>query len=336
MTPPQQLMPDTVSIRVNHLHQATSEMPRYQSSHPFFEDPSTLLWLASAANEMKTTQSAMTQPLSKEFVSDRVVRVLGEDSKPIVKLEKSGLVSLAGIQIPQSFDSTGSCRSYTTANAKVRQLLPADSRVRVRITTTTGDSPIHKAILVLESPSLSSSSASTESSTISTVQGELLRRGFAKVKSSTTLSDNFPGFVEQWKSLEQAASENQVGPLYQTCSATDDDGSSFNTNGAPQFEPLEFTMQTDWKVDGGKRVRRVNPDYVVPNKAPPKNPGDTKGCSDFATYEDALSYYEYYFPFYGDVARLDRDKDGVPCPGLPHTKDMERYRMKIPAATKGT
>ena len=26
--------------------------------------------------------------------------------------------------------------------------------------------------------------------------------------------------------------------------------------------------------------------------------------------------------------RLDRDGDGVPCPGLPHTTDRERYRFK--------
>lgn len=41
-----------------------------------------------------------------------------------------------------------------------------------------------------------------------------------------------------------------------------------------------------------------------------------------------MSYYETYFPFYGDVAKLDRDGDGVPCPGLVHTTNMERYSIK--------
>ena len=70
---------------------------------------------------------------------------------------------------------------------------------------------------------------------------------------------------------------------------------------------------------------------------PPANPADVprpvrsvRGCSDFSTYEEALGWYETYAPFYGDVARLDRDGDGVPCPGLPHTTVAEQYRMKIP------
>ena len=57
-----------------------------------------------------------------------------------------------------------------------------------------------------------------------------------------------------------------------------------------------------------------------------ENPGDVRGCSDFAYYEDALRWYEKYYSYYGDVAKLDRDMDGVPCPGLPH--DESRYRMK--------
>ena len=58
------------------------------------------------------------------------------------------------------------------------------------------------------------------------------------------------------------------------------------------------------------------------------------GCSDFSIYEDALRWYETYYPYYGDVAKLDRDGDGVPCPGLPHTKVSEIYRMKKPLPTK--
>lgn len=57
------------------------------------------------------------------------------------------------------------------------------------------------------------------------------------------------------------------------------------------------------------------------------------GCSDFVTYEDALKWYEFYKPWYGDVAKLDRNLDGVPCPGIPHTTAREKYRMKIPQAT---
>jgi hypothetical protein len=68
-------------------------------------------------------------------------------------------------------------------------------------------------------------------------------------------------------------------------------------------------------------------------RARPKNPGDRVGCSDFTIYEDALKYYETYYDWYGDVARLDRNGDGIPCPGLPHTTNAELYRLKKPSTT---
>jgi hypothetical protein len=105
-----------------------------------------------------------------------------------------------------------------------------------------------------------------------------------------------------------------------------------STNFIAEFEPLDYTTETQWGDDGGKTI-------LVQNKAssssvlPPFNPGDVKGCSDFATYEESLSWYETYFPLYGDVAKLDRDGDGIPCPGLPHTSVRERYRMKRPTTS---
>lgn len=48
----------------------------------------------------------------------------------------------------------------------------------------------------------------------------------------------------------------------------------------------------------------------------PANPGDAKNCSDFATYADAKAWYDTYAPFYGDVANLDSDGDGIPCESL--------------------
>ncbi len=54
-----------------------------------------------------------------------------------------------------------------------------------------------------------------------------------------------------------------------------------------------------------------------PPAAPPANPGDTRNCSDFATYADAKAWFDTYFPFYGDIARLDADGNGIPCESLP-------------------
>lgn len=49
----------------------------------------------------------------------------------------------------------------------------------------------------------------------------------------------------------------------------------------------------------------------------PANPGDTKNCPDFSTYQEAKTWFDTYFPYYGDVARLDSDGDGEPCESLP-------------------
>ena len=49
----------------------------------------------------------------------------------------------------------------------------------------------------------------------------------------------------------------------------------------------------------------------------PDNPGDTKNCSDFETYQEAKTWFDTYFPYYGDVAGLDGDGDEEPCESLP-------------------
>lgn len=49
----------------------------------------------------------------------------------------------------------------------------------------------------------------------------------------------------------------------------------------------------------------------------PSNPGDSKNCSDFATWADANAWYQKYYPYYGDIAKLDGNKDGIVCESLP-------------------
>ncbi|MGB3730963.1 GmrSD restriction endonuclease domain-containing protein [Microbacterium sp.] len=48
----------------------------------------------------------------------------------------------------------------------------------------------------------------------------------------------------------------------------------------------------------------------------PANPGDTKNCGDFATYSEAKVWFDTYFPYYGDIAKLDGDNNGIPCENL--------------------
>ena len=49
----------------------------------------------------------------------------------------------------------------------------------------------------------------------------------------------------------------------------------------------------------------------------PDNPGNTKNCSDFETYQEAKTWFDTYFSYYGDVAGLDGDGDEEPCESLP-------------------
>ena len=50
----------------------------------------------------------------------------------------------------------------------------------------------------------------------------------------------------------------------------------------------------------------------------PPNPGNTKNCDDFDTYQEAKDWFDYYFPYYGVIARLDgNDNDGLPCESRP-------------------
>ena len=57
------------------------------------------------------------------------------------------------------------------------------------------------------------------------------------------------------------------------------------------------------------------PTTVAPSA--PSNPGDTKNCGDFSSYAEAKSWFDTYYPYYGDVARLDSDGDLEPCESLP-------------------
>ncbi len=56
---------------------------------------------------------------------------------------------------------------------------------------------------------------------------------------------------------------------------------------------------------------------AVTSPLPPGNPGDTKNCSDFATYSQAKAWFDLYYPYYGDVAKLDGNNNLIPCEALP-------------------
>ena len=66
------------------------------------------------------------------------------------------------------------------------------------------------------------------------------------------------------------------------------------------------------------------------------NPGNTKNCSDFSTYTEAKTWFDTYFPLYGDVAGLDNDGDGKPCESLPGSPTTTSTTTTTPSQTTTT
>jgi len=54
-----------------------------------------------------------------------------------------------------------------------------------------------------------------------------------------------------------------------------------------------------------------------PGPVAPANPGDTVNCGNFSRWSDAQNWFNTYYPYYGDVAKLDSDGDRIACETLP-------------------
>ena len=241
--------------------------------------------------------------IDKKIQSDKVKRVIDNTT---LQLEKLGLVKLAGITSVRTPGGTTSACVDKSPSYKLRQLLPPKTPVEYQIISNRENSKPPRVLLF-------------KTSTGELIQKSLIVSGFARLPPSSILSER----IDLIRAQEQAIQQHRG--LHAICNDSSEHKSdSFQE---AEFEPMEYSTRTIFSEDGG-RVVRVQRDNDV--KEAPPNPGDIRGCSDFDVYEDALLYYERFYPYYGDVAKLDRDGDGVPCPKLPHTKNQDRYRMKKP------
>ena len=278
-------------------------------------------WLAASDDSASWASDILH---AKRYKTDKVKRVVDAST---VQLEKMGYVSLESVRGAGSTYQLPDCFAKAPSY-KLRQLLPKGAVVR---------------LYSLDDVMQNAGGSGTKSASSNTprmwlirdkdgllVNEELVRTGFALVRKGAKAP---PGMMTDLIKLEQSAKEQGLG-IYKICTgsgATDSDGNAVKTSNyfVAEFEELDFTTEIQYGDDGGKSVIVSKQEA---SSSPPRNPGDVKACFDFATYEEALGWYERYAPYYGDVAKLDRDGDGVPCPGLAHTTVAEKYRMKRPTA----
>ena len=300
---------------MNWLQQNDGDMPPIVSSQ---------ILLSSSSSDESSWRDQLKN--TKQYKRDIVKRVVDAST---IQLEKSGYISLESVRgvgstytLPDCFDKAP---SY-----KLKQLLKKGTVVRLlnleEIMKNNNDigTTISKSSTSTTTPRL----WIIRDSDNLLVNEELVRTGIALVRKGSKTTPSY--IIDDLSKLEKLSKEKGRG-IYTSCAdpeRLEDDisGSSIQTaNFVAEFEELD-TVETEYGDDGGKVVVRRR--EKTPTKPP--NPGDIKGCSDFDNYEESLKWYETYFPYYGDVAKLDRNNDGVPCPGLPHTSIAEKYRMKVP------
>jgi hypothetical protein len=297
--------------------------------------------------QLKQSQSTIT--------NDKVKRVI--DSSTIL-LEKSGIVSLDIVRGAGSTYVLPECCTYAPS-FKLRQLLKKGTNVKiVNLSSSSGGSASSSAArpkvwivrsqddLIVNREIVKSGFGFVRKGASTTSSGGAASKMMMMMDSALLSNFDYEGMMNDLTTLEETARSKGLG-IFKVCNNNDGNGNNNNEDGnaittsnfVAEFEPMEYTTEIQYGDDGGKSVLVSNSAKQQQSSSsssssgssvPPSNPGDVKGCSDFTYYEDALGYYERYYPYYGDVAKLDRDGDGVPCPGLPHTANQDRYRMKVP------
>jgi endonuclease YncB( thermonuclease family) len=211
-------------------------------------------------------------PLDARASTDVVVRVMDADR---VKLERAGVVRLAGVRTPTR--DVPVCYNREPG-VKARAMLPRGTKVNVE--DVNGDADI-----VAGGKSVSET---------------LVRDGYSYATPRRRRASDGEDYLGSVLAEAEAAAKRDQRGLWRPC------------GGASPVVPVATFDDIDFQPTPTK-------DY---GDAPTKY----KSCAEFEYYEDALAIFERAPE--GVRKRLDRDGDGVPCPGLPHTTDRERYRFK--------
>jgi hypothetical protein len=92
----------------------------------------------------------------------------------------------------------------------------------------------------------------------------------------------------------------------------------YRGNGVGGFTSPFPVIGTGWNGLNLTTLRPTAPTApVIRRKVTPNNPGNSKNCPDFSTWRAAQAWFNTYYPYYGDVAQLDRDNDHIACEALP-------------------
>jgi hypothetical protein len=187
-----------------------------------------------------------------DLEDDQVVRVLDANT---IKLQNHGIVTLAGVRMPTPGSGNfqfPECLTYTPAY-KVRQLLPANEHVLVKVARPTSVGKSSQAVVVRRDDFM-------------VVNQELVRSGFGRVQN--VANDDLSRYLDadRMQTFQDRAKQEGIG-IFQRCDGHE--GQTFEA----QFEPLELTMETQWGDDGGTVVVRQKDTTPFT----PSNPGDVKG-----------------------------------------------------------
>jgi endonuclease YncB( thermonuclease family) len=192
------------------------------------------------------------------------------------------------------------------ASRRLKELLPAGTRVRIETDVVSTDKYGRSLVYVYREPDNLF------------INGALVEGGFARAK---TYKPNVQ-YAALFDRLQKDAEEKHRGlwgacaqdskPAVKRPAAIAADGPAVSATVSSAARPAAVRPAS--MLTEAPSVATTQPSTLG---RPPTNPGDTKNCADFHTYAEAKSWYDTYFPYYGDVAKLDGNRDGIPCESLP-------------------
>jgi len=273
-------------------------------------------------------------PLQSLAQMDYVDRVVDGDT---IVARSLGRARLIGVDTPETVAPAQRQQGAPAqcfgpeASLRLKELLPPGTRVRLEADVSPTDRFGRSLVYVYREPD------------DVFINGALVEGGFARAKAFKP-NVQFSGLFD---SLQKDAQNSRRG-LWLACASDDTPGARASAKAAVALASAPVAVASAATPAAAKADMTVAPVTAAattqvaaaaaaapaakPAASPvqggkpanqqttPANPGDVKNCSDFGTYAEAKAWFDTYFVYYGDVAKLDGNKDGVPCEALPGRK----------------